>query len=187
MYCNSVIVRLQIAQFFFFAGNVFRLRGNYGLQLDIRNTRRDTQCADNGKKNSVARADLCRPCPVSSCLAAHTRFQRPCFFWCFLRLCCKTPYRTSVLKRIWRITFRSICRIYPSICPSGITSLSPSCRAVTLFVQRRAVLRSWNGDLFPFPLLPARSVSELLRFPWTSFRIHRPEFRRTRTWMLVFF
>ena len=57
----------------------------------------------------------------------------------------------------------------------AITSLSPSCRAVTLFVQRRAVLRSWNGDLFPFPLLPARSVSELLRFPWTSFRIHRPE------------
>ena len=58
----GVIVRLQIAQFFFFAGNVFRLRGNHGLQLDIRNTRRDTQCADNGKKNSVARADLCRPC-----------------------------------------------------------------------------------------------------------------------------
>ena len=88
-----------------------------GSEMCIRDS--DTQCADNGKKNSVARADLCRPCPVSSCLAAHTRFQRPCFFWCFLRLCCKTPYRTSVLKRIWRITFRSICRIYPSICPSG--------------------------------------------------------------------
>ena len=127
------------------------------------------------------------PVPVSSCLAAHTRFQRPCFFWCFLRLCCKTPYRTSVLKRIWRITFRSICRIYPSICPSG-HNFSVS------FVPSRHTFRSKDaqfcalGTGICFHFLFSRQD----RFPsyYGSLGLLSAytdrKFRRTRTWMLVF-